>query len=1140
MVNIRIPPGLRNLAIAEPQKAPKSNSSEELNLDNREAVLKIELAVGSKIKHIDSDKYGQNDAEYTVVNANKDTVTLEGDSKFVVKREDFMQEFRFLDSKLEEERIEEAQAKIYKKIADSEGEEREEAIYQLKRLRRDETALYNRDLEYKIEPHHFKTLRYQGQVHTYKDILELIAGKEDSKRDASLNVVEQIVSSNLEALEHQGSLNDKVYTSTKEELELTLSRIGAIRTGFHEDYDIFEGEGSKLTSIDHLVRKAQKYTSAAALLALASGVVGGLASNIPDGFWDFDSSIDLENMFRDFDIPKHNTLDKSYLKTLNKYLKLHPKQHPHKQQENYVNNYIDKLKDRIKDKREKERKNNEKKEGERKKNLEEKLREIFAPETNQNNSEMVETFQNFLDENGQLDLQRFLSEGRLSANNEKIVEIDKQKQKELLKLAQENKGLLSKIWNGIKGGVSYVVSGGSSPVFNKSSYSPSVSENDDPRDDEKVLATFEDLAGNQLESRYFRMNYYNHFDGKNWSRTADSTEGDHHEAVRDAGIINFQSPYFSKDDFSILEQHRGFQDREIKDQDNKFRIPISEEIKEAIVKNYNGNAWMDAFEKVEHFEDFKNKASVDRTVLVESIKSTLKRKFSYVSGNKEVAEKYNASKDTMQTLNEIGTGDCDIVNTYLVGVLRDLGFEARLAVGYRTEDGRITQGDGHGWAEVLSKDGWVIVDGTPLSGNWSRSSSKDYEDLKNKILHTVEELVEEGDLKSAREIAECTKYQLSKDEKLVEKQYLEYLEETDPITKRALGLKYVVLSEEHTRYDQKDNVHETLVQLIRENPVETVTSLLDYEHHDTDARITTRKNIHLLAEVTAGLLAQEGQEPMIDEKSLMNLVKAYCVAEWGNSITIDHQLIGNMKIILDNISEEEKHMLVVEAIEGDLKHKYILNHIDPDFVNQILFPKIADDFEKNYQKTKEGIDNVKNGGMCFDEFRNVVLDAQKTEIPSALMGFSTLYESHKSQLRGMIDKEYELWGEIESIRPMSIRESTNSSDGDEYPYYLAPRNQIHTYMIGTDGEKKDAIKRLAKNIQEMKDTKREVIVIKQNLQFIEEFIRNIEGRADKLREYEAVRTTDDITADLTDIHIGHLEFVSEGLREIYDIEIKDW
>jgi signal transduction histidine kinase len=59
---------------------------------------------------------------------------------------------------------------------------------------------------------------------------------------------------------------------------------------------------------------------------------------------------------------------------------------------------------------------------------------------------------------------------------------------------------------------------------------------------------------------------------------------------------------------------------------------------------------------------------------------------------------------------DIAAGDCDVLNSVLVGVLRTAGVPARLAIGYAGNNGVVFPGV-HAWAEALDDQGhWRIVD----------------------------------------------------------------------------------------------------------------------------------------------------------------------------------------------------------------------------------------------------------------------------------------------------------------------------------------------------------------------------------------------------------------------------------------------
>jgi transglutaminase-like putative cysteine protease len=64
----------------------------------------------------------------------------------------------------------------------------------------------------------------------------------------------------------------------------------------------------------------------------------------------------------------------------------------------------------------------------------------------------------------------------------------------------------------------------------------------------------------------------------------------------------------------------------------------------------------------------------------------------------------------------IGAGDCDVINTILVAVLREAGVPARLAIGHVGIGGSVLPGM-HAWVEALDEQGrWRVVDASTVAG----------------------------------------------------------------------------------------------------------------------------------------------------------------------------------------------------------------------------------------------------------------------------------------------------------------------------------------------------------------------------------------------------------------------------------------
>lgn len=83
-------------------------------------------------------------------------------------------------------------------------------------------------------------------------------------------------------------------------------------------------------------------------------------------------------------------------------------------------------------------------------------------------------------------------------------------------------------------------------------------------------------------------------------------------------------------------------------------------------------------------------------------------------------QRAGTTQEFFQRLYQGKHGDCDVVNTALIALLREIGLPSRLAVGFANGGGfldkdsyKLTAAERHGWAEVYLDGKWVKLDGTP-------------------------------------------------------------------------------------------------------------------------------------------------------------------------------------------------------------------------------------------------------------------------------------------------------------------------------------------------------------------------------------------------------------------------------------------
>lgn len=237
-----------------------------------------------------------------------------------------------------------------------------------------------------------------------------------------------------------------------------------------------------------------------------------------------------------------------------------------------------------------------------------------------------------------------------------------------------------------------------------------------------VVFNYRSIAG----KIYWKTHEYDQFDGKSWTGTGYSSPEDERTNNLEISRLIFSLDSDSLDGSSFLGVYEWEANR-----DSSTKIPwqgdflghytvpfpsielpsdLEQKIVEAVEKAYIDLELAD-------FDDLRSRVlsnNLEILSAVESVERAVQDYFSYILFDPALNKEYDESDDVMNVLTKFRKGDCDIINTYLVGVLRRLGIPARLASGYLTMDGVGRFSDAHAWAEAYSQEhGWIIADATP-------------------------------------------------------------------------------------------------------------------------------------------------------------------------------------------------------------------------------------------------------------------------------------------------------------------------------------------------------------------------------------------------------------------------------------------
>ncbi len=228
---------------------------------------------------------------------------------------------------------------------------------------------------------------------------------------------------------------------------------------------------------------------------------------------------------------------------------------------------------------------------------------------------------------------------------------------------------------------------------------------------------------------YWKLDDYDTFNGTEWSTSgAISPEDDLYwdHDIKEF-LYGFSSEEYSLDDFfAVLRTTWLSDDQDINLDQESYRryteqinISIPRGIETQIIEiteRYSSpkDGSIDSIDDAKEYIKKEYGSIWNFTHLVKNIKEEIENYFTGVFVDKELREAYEKSDDILRTLVEKGVGDCDIVNSYFIAILRELGIPARLAGGFYTTDGVITENNLHAWAEVFIPDGgWRIYDASP-------------------------------------------------------------------------------------------------------------------------------------------------------------------------------------------------------------------------------------------------------------------------------------------------------------------------------------------------------------------------------------------------------------------------------------------
>lgn len=181
-------------------------------------------------------------------------------------------------------------------------------------------------------------------------------------------------------------------------------------------------------------------------------------------------------------------------------------------------------------------------------------------------------------------------------------------------------------------------------------------------------------------------------------------------------------------------------------------------------------------ESTQNVLDDISKKYKDNVKKAEAVKLFILKTVKYLSPkNLEEAEHYNNFYRSHKygfvgAVDEVKTGDCDVVNTYFAGLCAKLNIPVRHVVGHSVRGakegvGSINSGTGHAWSEVFDevKKQWIRIDATPGGDpNLEESDEKsDSENSPGEIVNNEAFEISDDKLQELRQKLEEKKEQLS-------------------------------------------------------------------------------------------------------------------------------------------------------------------------------------------------------------------------------------------------------------------------------------------------------------------------------------------------------------------------------------------